>query len=94
MMCSKGFLHPPPSTPPTQSHQGLHVPDNKKKKRRFTTGSCPGAEKLGIPAATDVRRVAAAVAAASTRRGDRDRFAHAHITRKNIHTIHHMKHNV
>lgn len=27
---------------PPESHQGLHVPDNNK---RFTTGSCPGAEK-------------------------------------------------
>lgn len=44
---------------PPQSHQGLHVPDNKK---RFESGSCPGAEN-GIPAATDVWR-----AASSTRR--------------------------
>lgn len=35
---------------PPESHQGLHVPDNNK---RFTTGSCPGAEKR-IPAVTDV----------------------------------------
>lgn len=33
-MCLQGF--------PLQSHQGLHVPDNK---RSFTAGSCPGSEK-------------------------------------------------
>lgn len=27
---------------PPESHQGLHVPDINK---RFTSGSCPGAEK-------------------------------------------------
>lgn len=30
---------------PPESHQGLHVPDNNK---RFTSGSCPGAEKKGF----------------------------------------------